>query len=211
MKITKLGHCCLVIEDRGVRVLTDPGAWTQTQNEQRDIDIVLITHEHNDHFHIESLKIVLHNNPAAIVITNSGVGKRLEAEGIACRLVADGQTHDQGNLKISGFGQDHAPIYPGFPTVINTSYFIGEGFFYPGDALYIPPRPVELLALPVCGPWLKIAEAIDYAKAVKPQQAFPVHDGMLKIFGPFHALPQRELAAANIVFTPLVAGDTLEL
>jgi len=28
MKITKLGHCCLLIETKGKRVLTDPGSYT---------------------------------------------------------------------------------------------------------------------------------------------------------------------------------------
>lgn len=32
MKITKLGHCCLLIEIRGTRFLTDPGSYTTSQN-----------------------------------------------------------------------------------------------------------------------------------------------------------------------------------
>lgn len=211
MKITKLGHCCLVVEEQGVRVLTDPGAWTEAQHDQRNIDLVLITHEHADHFHLDSLKQVLQHNPQAVVVTNRAVGTLLAAEGIAYVVVEDGQKHAHKDLEIMGHGTDHAPIYPSVPSVINTGYFIGSRLFYPGDALYVPPQPVDVLALPVCGPWLKISEAIDYAKAIKPAHAFPVHDGMLKIFGPFHALPQRELTAAAIAFTPLAAGDTLEL
>ena len=49
MNITKLGHCCLVLEIDGVRILTDPGNYTTAQDTMTGIDIVLITHEHGDH------------------------------------------------------------------------------------------------------------------------------------------------------------------
>src|SRR3989338_9761569 len=93
MRITKLGHCCLVVEitpllskptvlhllreNKPVRIMTDPGAWSTRQNEEKGIDYIFITHEHQDHFHIESLKKVLANNPKAKVITNKGVGSSL--------------------------------------------------------------------------------------------------------------------------------------
>src|SRR6185312_9669397 len=78
MKIKKIGHCCLVIETKGVRIMTDPGMFSTAQNEEKNIDIVAITHEHGDHFHIESLKAIIANNPAVTVITNSAVGKLLD-------------------------------------------------------------------------------------------------------------------------------------
>ncbi|MBI2052837.1 MAG: MBL fold metallo-hydrolase, partial [Candidatus Ryanbacteria bacterium] len=28
MKITKFGHCCLLIKENGVRILTDPGTYS---------------------------------------------------------------------------------------------------------------------------------------------------------------------------------------
>lgn len=200
MKITKLGHCCLVIEEGGINIMTDPGAWTTAQTEQKNINIILITHEHQDHLHIDSLKTVLKNNPQAQVITNSGVGKILEKEKIAYTLLEDGNSKIFDNILIEGFGKIHAHIYKTIPQVINTGYYISNRFFYPGDSFYIPPKPVEILALPVAGTWMKISEAIDYALALKPKHAFPVHDGMLKFFGPSHLLPQKILASQGINF-----------
>ena len=105
MKITKFGHCCLLIEEGGVRILTDPGIYSTQQNEVKDIGFVLITHEHTDHFNINSLKEILINNPQAKIITNKSVGLLLEKESIAFSIVEDGQTYDAGGVlqKLAGY------------------------------------------------------------------------------------------------------------
>ncbi len=205
MKITKLGHCCLLIEEKGVKILTDPGAYSTDQTRVRNLDVILITHEHADHLHIDSLKTVLKNNPTAKVYTNKGVGKILDKEGIKYDLLENKQSVLINNVLIEGFGEKHAQIYSGLPTVINTGYFIANKLFYPGDALYNPKRPVKVLALPVAGPWLKLSEAIDYAKEIKPEICFPVHDGMLKEdrIGSNHKVPEDVLRPLGIKFVVL--------
>ncbi|MEP7103397.1 MAG: MBL fold metallo-hydrolase [Candidatus Dojkabacteria bacterium] len=179
MKITKFGHCCLLIEENGVRILTDPGVYSTQQTEVKNIDVVLITHEHQDHFHVDSLKILLQNNPQAKVITNTAVGKLLDQEGIKYQILEDSQNTTEKEILIEGFGKDHAIVYKTVPAQ-NTGYFINNKFFYPGDSFFNPGKPVQILALPVAGPWMKISEAIDYALNVKAQVTFPVHDGILK-------------------------------
>lgn len=200
MKITKLGHCCLLIEESGVRILTDPGAWTTAQSEVKDLDVVLISHEHTDHFHLDSLKIVLKNNPKVKIFTNSAVGKLLGAEKIDHEILEHGQHTQASGVLIEGFGEKHAVIYEQFGQVKNTGYFIANRLFYPGDAFYDPGKAVEILALPACGPWMKISEAVEYAKEVKPKKAFPVHDGMLQIFTGYHFVPEMVLPKIGIEF-----------
>jgi len=188
--------------------MTDPGAWSTRQNEERSIDYVFITHEHQDHFHAESLKKVLANNPQAKVVTNTAVGKLLGAENIPYQILEHGEAGEFSGVHVEGYGEKHAVIYQEFGQVQNTGYFFSNRFFYPGDAFYDPKKPVEILALPVCGPWMKISEAIEYAKALKPKVAFPVHDGMLKILGPFHGVPQAMLGESGITFVPMREGDS---
>ncbi len=200
MTITKLGHCCLVVEDQGFRLLTDPGDYSTLQNQVKDIDLVLITHEHGDHLHIESLKTVLENNPKAKIITNHGVGKILDGESMPCEFLEHGQEKTISGIKVEGHGNDHAPIYPTIASVQNTGYFISGRLFYPGDAFYNPQKPVEILALPVAGPWLRISDSMEYAKLIKPKIAFPVHDGNLKSFGIAHRLPNAFLPTLGIKF-----------
>ena len=187
MKITKYGQCCLLIDIGGVRFLTDPGSMSTKQNEERDVDAVVITHEHGDHLHIESLKEILKNNSNAKVVTNPSVGKILDGEGIGYHSVADGESIDIKGIILSGMGTKHAVIYKEYGQVENTGYFFDGGgkttLFYPGDAFYEPGKPVDILALPTGGPWMKMGEAIEYALTVKPRIAFPVHDGPNAVWG----------------------------
>lgn len=212
MKITKLGHCCLLIEEKGLRILTDPGNFSTLQNDVTKIDVIVITHEHADHYHIDSLRIVLKNNPQATIITNKAVGLLLDKEGIPFQLIEDGQHITIQDVLIEGYGEKHASIYPiVIPDVQNTGYFFAGRLFYPGDAYYNPKKMVEILALPVGGPWVKISEAVDYAKEIKPKMCFPVHDGMLKAPGGAHFVPNKVLTPEGIVFKVLEVGIEYEV
>jgi len=213
MTIKKIGHCCLVIKEKELTILTDSGSWTSEQDKERGIDLVLITHEHPDHLHIDSLVAVFKNNPNAEVVTNSTVGKILENQKIRFTLLEEGQKIERNGVLIEGFGSEHAYIYQTVPNVQNTGYFIGDKLFYPGDAFHNPGKEVELLALPVAGPWMKIADAIDYAKEIKPKKCFPVHDGMIKDFAtvPIRRIPKNALLREGIEFVALEEGETIEL
>lgn len=200
----------MVIEENGLRVLTDPGAWTTAQNKITGIDIILITHEHADHFHVESVKTILKNNPLARISTNSGVGKILSQENIPFTLLEDKNSLSVRGVNIEAYGKEHAYIYKTVPTVVNTGYFIDGRFFYPGDNFYNPQKPVEILALPVAGPWMKIADALEYLHQIKPKKAFPVHDGMLKIFGGHHAHPAKILESLGGKFIIPELGKEME-
>jgi L-ascorbate metabolism protein UlaG (beta-lactamase superfamily) len=182
MKITKFGHCCLLIEEQGKRILTDPGIYTTEQNVVKNIDAILITHEHADHFHTESLKEILKNNPQTVIITNSVVAGLINNEipEAVVVVVENTQRADVDSVSIEGFGEKHAPFHKLIPESTNTSYLIANKLFFPGDAFTNPNREVEILALPVAGPWMNIGQAIDYALDLKPKIAFPVHDGGLK-------------------------------
>lgn len=209
MKIQKLGHCCLLIEEKNLRILTDPGFFTTEQCKGvMDIDVVLITHEHGDHIHIDSLKDILKNNPDAKVITISSVAKMLDEAGIGYGLMEHGKNTTIDGVLIEAFGEIHARFHASMPDVANTGFFIANRFFYPGDAFTDPGKQVEILALPVAGPWMKIGEAVDYALALKPKVAFPVHDAVYVSPALAHRVPGIVLPKNGIEFKAI---DGLEM
>lgn len=186
--------------------MTDPGAFSTLQFEEKNINVILITHEHQDHLHIDSLKKVLVNNPDVIVITNTAVGKLLDEAGIKYVKIEEGQKHDFNGVNISGFGSKHAEIYGTYGQVQNTGYMI-DSLCYPGDSFADPKVKVDILALPIAGPWMKIKDAVDYAKSIKPRIVFPVHDAFIHDWAAFiWRGPENFLKEAEIKFKKLELG-----
>lgn len=213
MKIKKLGHCCLIIEIKGKRIMTDPSNFDYGGDSvlEENLDLILITHEHADHLHIPTLKEILIKNPNVSIITNTSVGKLLEVENISYRKVEDQESFDFEGINIFGFGDKHAQIYEDYGQVQNTGYMVDE-FCYPGDSLTLPNKKVDILALPVLGPWLLMRDAIDYAKEIKPRIVFPVHDAPLKPFAGFvYKIPEHFLSKVGIEFKKLEIGKVEEL
>ena len=213
MKVKKFGHCCLLIEEDGVRTLTDQGGYTDLDvvvRQSRNIDVILITHEHADHIHVPSLKRLLENNDCARVITNGGVGRLLDEQDIGYEVLEDGQSLDVDGVKFEAFDSKHEEIYNDFGQVQNTGFFINDKLFYPGDSFHDPEREIDVLTLPVAGPWCKIGDAVKYALKVKPKKAFPVHDGMLRIKGANHNVPGKFLSENGIEFVIIGEGESYE-
>lgn len=179
MKITKYAHCCLLLEFNGAKILTDLGSWNSEIPEVSDLNAILITHEHADHFDIEKLKTLLSKNPQAKLITHAAVGAKLQEAGIEYTSIESGERIEVGGVSIESCGTDHAIIYGSTSPCRNTGYLIADTFYIPGDALHdTPSKQIEILALPTGGPWMKVSEAIDYAKQLKPKVVIPIHDAM---------------------------------
>lgn len=210
MQITKLGHCCLVLDVQGTKILTDPGSFTDAQNSLTGISILLITHEHGDHYHTESVAAIVKNNPDIEVVCNKAVAALLQKENMPVKVnvVGDGEAAEVKGILIEGFGTQHARIYGDIGNVENTGYMVANSFYFPGDNFEQPGRAVEVLALPVAGPWMKISEAIDFAKAVKAKKAFGVHDGM--IVPPFRGFTAMLIKTfvPDTEYTALVDGES---
>jgi L-ascorbate metabolism protein UlaG (beta-lactamase superfamily) len=212
MNITKFGHCCLMIETKGRRILVDPGRFSTDQNQLLDIDIVLITHEHGDHCHTESVLQIMANNPDAIIVTNTSVAALLQDLEVETHVIEGRDSATVADILIEAFDGKHEKMFEEFGLVQNTGYFVDNNFFFPGDAYTVPNKSVPVLALPVAGPWCKISDAICYALTIKPTVAFPVHDGTLNELGKAVTYPhfERELEKVAINFLVLENKVTRE-
>lgn len=211
MKIEKLGHACFVAEEEGVRVLFDPGSYASGYERVNDLTAIVITHEHKDHLHLDALRVLLRNNGDVRVISGSSIQKKLSAEGIVSEVLEGGDSTLLRGLSLVGFDAPHAEIY-GPVEAQNVAYFLGGKLLHPGDSLFVPPVPVEILALPVAAPWMKLSEGISYALSLKAKAVFPIHDGMLiaERSASHYAFPEKILGAEGIRFLPMLSGSVAE-
>lgn len=211
MKITKLGHSCLLIEEHEARILIDPGIWSSGAAELEHIDAVFITHEHLDHCHPETLKSLFQKNSGLIVYTNKGAGAKLDEAQIPYSLFEDRSKVKIKGVEVEGFGKDHAFIYHTLPHFDNTGLLIAGRLFHPGDSLEVlPPQPVEILALPIIAPWARLADSLDYAQKINPKVCFPIHDGFMKFLGPYESIPTKVFENTDIQFMQLEQRNAVE-
>jgi L-ascorbate metabolism protein UlaG (beta-lactamase superfamily) len=199
MRLQKLGHACLLVEDDGARVLIDPGTFSRGFEELTGLTGILITHQHADHVDVARLPALLQANPNAMLHCDEGTAHDLAEHGIDARVVHESDDLNVG-LPVRVIGQEHAVVHPDVPGVPNVGYLIADRFFHPGDAL-TPPGvdSLAVLALPTAAPWLKLAEAVDYMRQVQPRVAVPIHDGVLATPQMFYGLFERLAPAGTEV------------
>jgi L-ascorbate metabolism protein UlaG (beta-lactamase superfamily) len=181
MQLTHFGHSCLLADVDGTTLLFDPGKFSHGFEGITGLSAILITHQHPDHADTERLPALLEANPDAALYadpqTAAQLGTPWQAVHVGDQLSVDG-------LSIRGVGGRHAVIHPEIPVIDNISYLIGDSehparLMHPGDALFVPDEPVHVLATPAAAPWMKISEAIDYLRAVAPEHAVPIHQGIV--------------------------------
>lgn len=212
MRITKHGHCCLSIVVGETHIVTDPGTFIDPLPlELAAADIVVITHEHADHVHVPSVVVLQAKNPALSILCNQSVATLLAAEGITATVLEGRDSMTVAGVYLEAFDAPHAEIFEAVGQVQNTGYFITERLFYPGDAYGEPGKPVEILALPVGGPWCRLTDALHYALRVAPTYAFPVHDGIEREdrVVVHHSMAERILGERGITFTSVRSGEEL--
>lgn len=194
MRISHLGHACLLVEAAGTRVLVDPGTFSTGWEELGDLDAVVVTHQHPDHVDAEKLPALLEGNDGVLLRAEpetaaSLADSRLGSDGdVDLAAFHPGEVLQLGALTVRAVGGQHAVIHPEVPRVGNTGLVLsapGEPvLFVPGDAYDTTPEGVDVLALPLNAPWATSAMTVDFLRAVAPSTAaVPVHDALLSATG----------------------------
>ena len=187
MRITHLGHASLLVETGGARILIDPGSWSPRAHELRDLDAILVTHQHADHLDEERLPDLLRANPNSILATDPDTSKLLRDKGIEAQSVHPGDELTVGAVAVVGVGEMHALIHDEIPSIHNTGMRLSaEGeptFFHPGDALDAEPGHVDVLAFPLNAPWARSRDMTGFLRRLAARHAVPVHDGLLNDVG----------------------------
>jgi L-ascorbate metabolism protein UlaG (beta-lactamase superfamily) len=190
VKLQKFGHSCLLVTSGDARLLFDPGSFSRGFESVEGLTAILVTHQHADHLDLDRLPALVERNPEAALVCDAESADQLRGAGLEPTVARPGDELQLGCPVVVGGGQ-HAVIHPDLPRITNNGYLVDKRFWHPGDALVSPETDVELLALPAVAPWMRIADAIDFYRAVAPRTAVPIHEAVAAVPQLYYGMLER--------------------
>ena len=182
MKITHLGHAAVLLEVADRRVLFDPGNFSDGWHGATDLDAIIVTHLHPDHVDPQHVGALLAANPDAQVWVEPGVLAAVDL-GERGHGIAEDESVELGGVRIDAVGGLHAVIHRDIPRIGNVGLVVtAEGeptFFHPGDSLDTAPAGIDVVAIPIMGPWAAMKEHIDFLRELGAAQGFGIHEALL--------------------------------
>jgi L-ascorbate metabolism protein UlaG (beta-lactamase superfamily) len=235
--VTFVGHASVAIDLAGVRIVTDPVLTSRLKHLRRvgaaptdfdpaTVDLVAVSHQHHDHLHVPSLKLL----PRAVhVVVPRGLGPRIRGLGFErVSELAVGDVTWHGPVRVTAVPAVHDDRrHPGVRPVPPLGYLfeapgpvaeaaapptgaLVRSVYFPGDTALFDDMAAlspDLVLIPVWGWGPTLGEghldpqgAAEALGLLGTPLAIPIHWGTL---WPYHVrpndrlvLPPRELATA---------------
>ena len=175
IRVRKIHHACLTVDDGSTRLLIDPGRLGPRPGLD-GVDAVLITHRHFDHLDPELVGAALRRG-IPVWAPGDALGGLGGDDGL--HEAVPGAALRIGALPVRVAGNRHAELHPTLAGPENRAYLIAERVFVTGDEHPVPPGRPAALVTPVDAPWLRATDLIRYVRAVRPELVVGVHDGLL--------------------------------
>jgi L-ascorbate metabolism protein UlaG (beta-lactamase superfamily) len=184
LKITFIGHGTLIFTFNGKVIHVDPYGELADYSILPKADIILITHEHSDHFDLAVIKM-LRTNKTELVFTE-----------ICAQKISGGMVMKNGEVQtIQGIKIEAIPAYniihkrdngqPFHPKDVGNGYILTFGdkrVYVAGDTENIPEmktlQRIDVAFLPMNLPYTMTPEMVaDAAKLFRPKILYPYHYG----------------------------------
>ncbi|HET7397076.1 MAG TPA: MBL fold metallo-hydrolase [Intrasporangium sp.] len=190
MRLTHLGHSCLLVEMADRRLLIDPGNFSAGFEDLGRLDAILVTHNHPDHFDPERGPSLVRAHADTPVHTDPLTAETLAEQGLRAVPTREGEDFAVGDVTVTPVGALHAFNHVAMPQIPNVGLVLraaGEpSLFHPGDAYDAEPGEVDVLAHPLNAPWAASRDSIAFVGRIRPRTVVPIHDALLSDRG--HAM-----------------------
>jgi L-ascorbate metabolism protein UlaG (beta-lactamase superfamily) len=186
--ITFLGHGSVAFEFGGKTIQVDPYGQVADYTQLPKADLILVTHEHADHFDLAALGAV--RTPDTKLILTKACAEK----------VAGGDVMENGDKReVFGIGIEAVPAYnlvhlredgqPFHPRGRGNGYVLTFGdkrVYVAGDTENIPEmkalKDIDVAFLPMNLPYTMTPEMVaDAARAFKPKILYPYHTGTTEV------------------------------
>jgi len=184
LKITFIGHATLMFDYQGKIIHVDPVSSAADYTKMPKADIILVTHEHSDHF-----------DPKAIAIERKDSTKLLLTQACAEKIVGGTIMKNGDVLTVDGLKIEAVPAYnivnkrpdgePFHPKGVGNGYVINfdkTRVYVAGDTENTPEmkqlKKIDIAFLPMNLPYTMTPEMVaDAARALQPRILYPYHYG----------------------------------
>ncbi len=185
--ITFIGHGTLMFEYNNQIIHVDPTMHEADYSGLPEADLILITHEHGDHFDKDAIEKILKDE--TMIIMTRKCSERMEDQQKA-RVMNNGDEYEWNGLKIKAVPAynivhkrpDNNPYHPkgdgnGYILTIG-----GKHIYVAGDTENTPEMKslenIDIAFLPMNLPYTMTPEMVaDAARALRPEILYPYHFG----------------------------------
>lgn len=220
MKITRFGQSCLLVETKGKRILIDPGNIKYDESyltkEWAEIDILLVTHKHRDHCHVDAIKEI-EKNPKTKFYSSQEVAYTYPE--IHPTVVKENDILSLDTIKIEVVRAVHGwipPLKGGKEIYENIGFIIDDGnlrIYQTSDTISFQNNyKCDVLFLPVVnhglvmGPW----DAALFAQDTEASLVVPFHYDNPEHPADFEII-KREFEERGLNYRFLSIGETMEI
>lgn len=189
MKITKYSQSTFLVENNlGHRLLIDPGKYNYENNflpkDFGKVDILIVTHKHEDHHDIKAEKEIISLNKP-IIITSNEIGNKEEPKNLGYQIKTVGEKLESNGFEVTFIATDH---FAKCEQVINFGLFVqadGVSFYHTSDTRFMEScyfdfekvKNSNILAVPISnrGVVMGLDDSIVFTSQIEPKIVIPMH------------------------------------
>jgi L-ascorbate metabolism protein UlaG (beta-lactamase superfamily) len=212
MRIVWYGHACFVIETKGVKILIDP--YPDVEDDLiGQIDYILVTHEHSDHYGKTPLLARLRG---AKVIGPKTVYLMALSDGITNvqQIEEDEEIEVENGVRIKAIYAEHpSSQYP-----LGFMIFGDKILYHTGDTYFTPmfkkfrSYNIDVLLVPISGKsTASEREAADIVEVIKPKIVVPMHYGVYSESSVDKFIEELRKRRVWVIIKTLNVGEVFEV